>query len=166
MNIIVMIYLSSHLDNNDCISIRNMKATMNPEEQHQEPPTDPAPQPTVEPAATEPVTSASAQGLNPPQKKSNKKLIIITSLIIAAIIGASVGYILFNMKKVAAPTTATTSQTIIPAKTNASVDAATKSLTDVPTSETTLTNIDDSSQGTDASTNAGTVGDSVDENNF
>lgn len=157
---------------------------MNPEEHNEEPSTDltnPVPQePAVETPPEEemkpdlslapetPIEAnafESAQGLNPPQKKSHKKLIVIASLIVAAIIGASVGAYLFTMKKTAAPdTTHSTTQATTTSKN--SVDAATKSLTDGANDETTLTNTDDSSYGTDASTTAGTVGDSVDENSF
>lgn len=156
---------------------------MNPEEHNDTPPSKPFPeeQPIVtEPAhmPEQPLTSPS-ETVNPtpplaPQNKSHKKLIIV-SLIVAAIIGASVGYYLFAMKKnsdSAANSTPTTSSKNIsqapaqPTAINATVDAITNSLTDGSTSETNLTNTDDSSDGTDASTSAGTVGDSVDENSF
>jgi uncharacterized protein HemX len=154
---------------------------MNPEEHNDTPPSKPFPeeQPIVtEPAQVpeQPLTSPS-ETVDPippltPQNKSHKKLIIV-SLIVAAIIGASVGYYLFAMKKNSGseanstPATSSKNVTQAPAQpTNTAVDAITKSLTDGSTGETTLTNTDNSSDGTDASTSAGTVGDSVDENNF
>jgi hypothetical protein len=154
------VYLSNYLSNNKSHKHKEYKYYMNPPENNNISNSNSVPEASLDPliATTETVPTPVVA-----QKKSYKKQIIILSLIVAAIIGASIGYYLFAMKSVATPVTATTQTTTAA---DPSVEALTKSLTDNSVSETTLTNTDDSTQATDTSTSAANVGDSVDENNF
>lgn len=97
-----------------------------------------------------------------PQKKSRKKLII--TLIIVIVLAAAGGvatYIMATQKNTSsteATTTATTS--------GSSSDEAMTSLTGGAEDEATIVNSDDSTQASDASNSAGTIGETVDETAF
>ncbi len=106
-------------------------------------------------------------------KKSQKKLYIIFGLTIAIIIVAVVGYFVYGYYNHMAKTTDTDTKKIVTPVTtvtnkdnNPTVDAASATLTGGVTSESTITNTDESNIASDASNAAGNVGDSVNENNF
>ena len=137
---------------------------MNPQDSNESSITNPVPDMAPDPLMATPEVVVAPPVTSPVvQKKSHKTLIIILAIVIAAVIGASVGYYLYAMKQATVPPAATT-QAAIP--TDPSLEALTTSLTDSSLSEITLTNTDDSSQATDATTSASMIGDSVDENNF
>ena len=97
------------------------------------------------------------------KKHTRKKLLVVLAIIVAITIVATTVFYVFDTKKAIAPSDSSAEQTV---PLNQSVNAALKTLTENTTAEGTLTNTDDTVEATSASTNAGVVGDSVDENDI
>ena len=134
------------------------------------------PEPQAEQTVQSPTDSKKEQQLlitAQAPKKSPKKLFIIFGIIITITIVAVASYFVYGYYNPIAKTTDTDTKKSTTATTNKTdkdsnptVDAASATLTGGATSESNITNTDDSNIAIDASDAAGNVGDSVDENNF
>ncbi len=105
----------------------------------------------------------------PATRKSNKTALIIV-VVAAALLIAAAAYALFRPGEEGARTanTATTATptAVTPTAPLTPTQQASALMTNNSTAESSIVGTDDSSQATAASTDAGTVGDSVDENKF
>lgn len=103
-------------------------------------------------------------------KKSRKKVIIVILVVVAVITILGLAWYVFASTRSSQDTkTDTTSEQETAseeATTESSIDDAVNALTDNSADEATLSETDDSSAATDASTQAGNVGEGVDETSF
>jgi hypothetical protein len=122
---------------------------------------------SVETVTPEPLATPDFFGAAKKPKKGRKVLFVILGIILVLIIaGATVyGLSIWNTKPKAKPVARPTSSTQTNA-TSAALTAATSSMTSGAQNESAITSTDDSAQAANASTSAGNVGDSVNENNF
>ncbi|HUC96084.1 MAG TPA: hypothetical protein VMR16_00240 [Candidatus Saccharimonadales bacterium] len=143
--------------------------SLNNQEQPQIPP---QPQPQTPPPAETPSAPIN-QPMRPPMtmptsKKSQKKLYIIIGVVVAVIIIAVIGYFVLAHKKTVTPADSGKNGSTMAsnATDNSTVGLITSVLTNSASSETKVTNTDESNLSSDANNIASSLGDSVNENSI
>jgi hypothetical protein len=141
---------------------------LNNQEQPQSQPQPQTPPPAETPSA--PVNQLTRPPMTiPTSKKSQKKLYIIIGIVVVVIIVAVIGYlVLINKKPAVTPADNGKNGTTTASNTtdNSTVGLITSVLTSNASGETKVTNTDESNLSSDANNVAGSLGDSVNENNI
>lgn len=127
------------------------------------------PDPFTEPATTPSVYERPTEQTTPPvevaPKKSHKRAIVLLILGLILIIGA-IGAYAYYLQASTPASDVTTQSTTTPVEKASPVEATTEVLTDGTTEESTLGETNDTTEINDADNAAGTVGESVNENNL
>lgn len=127
------------------------------------------PDPFTEPATTPSVYERPAEQTPPPvaatPKKSHKRAIVLLIVGLVLIIGA-IGAYAYYMQASTPATNVTTGSATTPVEKTSPVEATTDVLTNGTTEESTLGETNDTTEINDADNAAGTVGESVNENNL
>lgn len=107
------------------------------------------------------------KGAMPQTKKQPDKRLLIAGAVVLVAMLAAVGYFVLTGTKNKPAANVQTTTILTPAQQKSqTVDSAVKTITDSVTSEVTTTNTNDTNAAKDASTAAGNVGSSVNENNL
>lgn len=127
------------------------------------------PDPFTEPATTPSVYERPTEQTTPPvevtPKKSHKRAIVMLILGLILIIGA-IGAYAYYLQASTPATNMTTESTTAPVEKTSPVEATTEVITNGIADESTLSETNDTTEINDADNAAGTVGESVNENNL
>lgn len=127
------------------------------------------PDPFTEPATTPSVYERPTEQTTPPvvvtPKKSHKRAIVLLILGLILIIGA-IGAYAYYLQASTPATNVTTESTTAPVEKASPVEATTEVITNGIADESTLSETNDTTEINDADNAAGTVGESVNENNL
>lgn len=127
------------------------------------------PDPFTEPATTPSVYERPTEQTTPPvvatPKKSHKRAIVLLILGLILIIGA-IGAYAYYLQASTPATNVTTESTTAPVEKTSPVEATTEVITNGMADESTLSETNDTTEINDADNAAGTVGESVNENNL
>ena len=99
-------------------------------------------------------------------KKSSKKLLIIVAAVVVVLVGIVVAVLYANHTFQPVSQTPTKNNEVAKTPVSTPIENTTDVMTGGASSETSLTNTDDTSDAVDASSAAANVGDSVDEGSF
>lgn len=135
---------------------------MNPQ---QTTPPDPFTEPATTPSVYERPTEQTTPLVVATPKKSHKRAIVLLILGLILIIGA-IGAYAYYLQASTPATNVTTESTTAPVEKTSPVEATTEVITNGIADESTLSETNDTTEINDADNAAGTVGESVNENNL